>query len=852
MRLCDLRLASLFLVSVCVIAFEMAVMRVFSVASWSNFGSMVISIALLGFGFAGTLLAIRGGRVRRNPEAWLSGSAFALGPAIAAASVLAQRVPFNPVLIATDPSQLWWIGAYYLVYFPPFFAGGLFIGTTFTVLSGRIHRLYFWNMVGSGLGGLLILGLMWLFPPGLLAIPLVALAGAPALFCCVEWSPVDSRFRLRTADAVVCVALQVLSVLLVARYGALAVSDFKPVSYARKLPDSTRVYESFGPRGQMEVYASSYFHFAPGLSDNASLFKARMPRNAFLGLFMDGDGPVGVMRKLSSAEEGYLDYLPMSAPYALLSRPRVLLLRLGGTAGVHTALHNGAREVLVVETNPDLIAMLRDSPYFRRYTGDILRDPRVRVVNGEVRAFARGTPERFDLVEIGLIDSYGLSQAGGYSVEENYLYTVEAIREYLSRLSSSGILSITVWDRLSPPRNVPKLLATVAEALRQEGLRDPQKHVFAFHLLLSTATVLVKNGEFTQRETGLLNEYCRRMSFDAVYYPGVPRRPGSFSEMLDAYNGLYESPVRTAEAPAADPEVDLRPGDLYHFALKWLFGGRQEELYSRYVFDIRPATDDRPYYSGYIKPRMIPQLIGRIGEISEEWGYLLLLGTLAQAVVFSLLIIVLPAVLRWRELFAGRRGVGRIIAYYGCLGLGYMMAEMFLIQRFVFFLSDPVYANALIITALLVSSGIGGLLSGGLSGSRRRIVLIAGAGIAGLSVFSSLGLPPLLGALLGLPLALKAVLTVALVFPIGFLMGIPFPAGLSALSRSRGEILPWAWGVNGALSVSGSVLTRVISTSAGFSTVLVGVALLYLCAGLLFRANEAAPLTSQSRASALR
>jgi hypothetical protein len=311
--------------------------------------------------------------------------------------------------------------------------------------------------------------------------------------------------------------------------------------------------------------------------------------------------------------------------------------------------------------------------------------------------------------------------------------------------------------------------------------------------------------------------------------------------MLDAYAGIYASPVRTADAPAADPEVDLRPGDLYHFALAWLFGGRQEELYSRYVFDIRPATDDKPYYSGYIKPHMIPQLIGRIGEISEEWGYLLLLGTLTQAVAFSLLIIALPALFRWRQLFAGRRGPGRIIFYYGCLGLGYMMVEISLIQRFVFFLSDPVYANALIITALLVSSGIGSLLSGRRAGSRRGIVLAAGAGVAALAVFSLFGLPPLLRALLGLPLALKAILTVALIFPIGSLMGIPFPAGLSALSESRREILPWAWGVNGALSVSGSVLTRVISTSAGFSAVIVCIAFLYLSAGLLFRANEARP-----------
>src|SRR5208337_2051064 len=210
----------------------------------------------------------------------------------------------------------------------------------------------------------------------------------------------------------------------------------------------------------------------------------------------------------------YIDFLPMSAPYHVLSRPRVLLLRLGGGAGIHTALHNGAGAVWVVESNPDLLHMLRDVPFFRDYTGDVLRDQRVRLVKSEVRAFAASTKERFGLVEIGLIDSIGLSQAGGYSVEENYTYTVEAIRDYLKCLAPSGILSITVWDRLSPPRNVPRLFSTVVEALRNQGGGRSENRLFAFNLLLSTATVLVKNGDFTAEETARLREYARRMSFD--------------------------------------------------------------------------------------------------------------------------------------------------------------------------------------------------------------------------------------------------------------------------------------------------------------------------------------------------
>ncbi|HET6487060.1 MAG TPA: hypothetical protein VFH83_11605 [Spirochaetia bacterium] len=835
MRLSDTRMAALFLVSVVVLAFEILVMRVFSVASWSNFGSMVISIALLGFGVAGTLITILGKRIRANPDGWLSVSAYALGPSIALAYTVAQRIPFNPVLIVTDPSQLWWIAAYYLLYGLPFFVGALFIGTIFSSLSSQMHTLYFWNMLGSGLGGLIVLGLMFLLPTHYLIYPVLGASLLAALLCTVRWSAGESRFRIRGMEVILSLALALVSVVLPAQFGALNVSDFKPESYARNFPDSKIVYENFSPRGEMRVFESSFFHFAPGLSDNAGATLAHMPKNAFEGLYIDGEGPVGVMRKLSPEEEAYIDFLPMSAPYLLLSRPKVLELRLGGSAGVQTALHNGASQVWVVESNPDLVHMLRDVPYFQSYTGRVLQDPRVRLVNNEVRAFAGSTRDRFDLVEIGLVDSIGLSQAGGYSVEENYLYTEEAIREYLRCLAPGGVLSITVWDRLSPPRNVPKLMTTIVEAMRQEGITRPDQRIFAFNLLLSTATVLVKNGDFTPSETETLAAYCKRMSFDADYYPGIGPAPVSFATLMDGYAALYADPNREGSAAGSVP---LRPNDLYRLALHQLLFGSPSELYDRYVFDIRPATDDKPYYSGYLKLPSIPMFLRQLGDISEEWGYLLLLATLLQSLIFGALVVLLPMASSWRELFRGRQGTFGIIVYYGFLGLAYMMAEIYLIQRFVYYLADPVYVNSLVIALLLIASGIGSLVSTSIRGRKTTIVLLATVGIAACAAFYAFGMSPILRATLGLPLAVKALVAAACIAPLGLLLGVPFPTGLASLSASRRGVLPWAWGVNGALSVTGSVLTRIVSTSLGFRTVLACMAVLYLGAGLLFRVNE--------------
>ncbi len=909
LKLSWFRLSALFLLSITLIAYELDIMRLFAVGSWDNFGSMVISICLLGYGLAGTLLTLIQKRVLRNPDRWLFACAFVVGPTMALSQILGQLVPFNPILIVSDSTQLWWIAAYYVVYAVPFFFGALFMGVIFIALSSRIHQLYFWNMVGSGLGGFVILLLMFLLPPGKLILPLLLLATVTALFCAVTWSARSESFSLSIGKAVACLLLCAVSFGAVELWGKVHVSEFKPISYARRFPDAKEVYHSYSPAGEMQVYRSSYFHFAPGLSDNASLNLAAMPENAFLGLYIDGGGPIGVMRKLAPREEQYIDYLPMSAPYLLLHRPHVLLLKLGGAVGVFTALYHGATRVDVVEPDPDLIHMLRDVPYFRRYTGDILRDPRVRVIGAEPRAYTASTSRRYDLVEISLIDSIGLSQTGGYPINENYIYTVEGIDDYLKSLKPNGILSITVWNTVDPPQNVPKLLTTVVAALKRAGVRDPENRIFSFDLLLSTATVLVKNSDFTATQIARLRDFTDRMSFNASYYPGMPDPPGkSFAKILAGYESLYSDrrtepaladstppagadpgagQASVAASPAGTDESDeavasqgapgqasaaggddsddlitpqnapglaaaaaagrsgadeagtsLVPTDLYHYALKWLLSGRQNELYKKYVFDIRPATDNRPYYTAYLKTSSAPRMARHIGQIPEIWGQLLLLGTLLQSAIFGILIIVIPMAGRWKAIFSRRRGTLGVILYYGALGFGYMMAEIYLIQRFTFFLADPIYSSSIVITTMLIASGIGAIASGRFKMGRAGRVWLAAGGIALSMLFYIFLLSPILNATLGLPLVVKILLSTVFIAPAAFCLGIPFPTGLDSLSANRRSLLPWAWGMNGALSVTGSVLARIVSISSGFAVVLVCVIAIYLLAALVFRANE--------------
>jgi spermidine synthase len=855
----NVRLGSVFLLSVASIAYEIAVTRSFSVGSWSNFGAMVISIALLGFGIAGTFLTFVQKHVRANPDAWLFYSALLSPPTMMAGHILAQLIPFNPILITTDATQVFYIAAYYLVYSVPFIVGAFFIGVSFIVLSKRIHELYFWNMAGSGLGGFFVLGCMYVFPPDTLVAPILVIAGVAGLLLCFSSGTGVKTLPSNTGKAVLVIVSLAGSLVLLLLFGKISVSDFKSVSYVRKFPEYNLDYYSYSPLGEMHVYSSSYFHFAPGLSDNASNTLADMPKNAFKGLYIDGGGPIGIMRKLSKSEEAYIDYLPMSVAYECYGKPSVFVVDLGGGESVFTALHHDANKVTVVEPNADIIRLMKDTKVITDFNGNILKDPRVRVLPGEPRAFGATTKERFDIAELSLIDSVGLSQTGGYPVVENFTYTAEGFSDYMKCLRDSGMLSVTVWNRLNPPRNFPRLLSTLVRSLELQGVEHPEKRIFVFSMLLQTATVLVKKSDFMENEIDKLRKECERLSFDVSYYPGNPDRGTDFEKMLRDYDELFSTNkvytldmgegkadggnllnLLAAVNEKQQTDEALVPSDLYHYMLTWLLAGKSEELFAKYVFDIRPATDDRPYYTAYLKTDRIGMFLGQLNKISEEWGYLVLIATLLISLIAAVCIISMPVIGRWKELFLKKRGTAGVIIYYGCLGLGYMLVEMCLIQKLVYFLEDPVFSLSIVLTAMLVISGIGSIASRRLASDPVSRVRIACAGIIVSLLFYAFGLTPLTNLTLGAPFAVKVLLSIVFIAPASFFMGMPFPTGLAALSSGREGLVPWAWGMNGALSVTGSVFARLLSVSYGFLPVLVCAMVLYAIVGIIFPVNAIA------------
>jgi len=831
-----------------VIALQIDVMRVFAVGSWAHFGSMVVSLAMLGFGLASAVMTVAKDWFARNWR-WAATVSLALfGPLAVGANLYVQRLGFNAIFLVSDPAQKWKLLAIFLAELTPFLAGAFFLGCVFLRSNRIFGRVYFADLAGAGLCGLVVLLAMYVFTPAnLIAAPLALWFAA-----CLVWSFGPGGRTTLIPFLVAGVVAFAGHFVLPQAFGlkTLATNDYKGVAYARKFPDAKKVYQSASPFGFLEVYSSSYLHFAPGLSDNAGFNLPTMPANAYLGLYIDGDGPIGIMRDLTDKETSYFHYLPMVYPYVIKSAPKTFIVQFGGGISTEVALHSGAKEVTVAEGNRAVLEAFH-SDVIRRFTGDILS--KVRVIPYEGRHFLAHTNERFDVIDLSLADSVGLSNPGGFAITEKFSYTKEAMETYMRALAPGGVLSVTLWNKEEPPKSVLKLYATMAGAAREVDPAHLANSFFVASMYLSTATVLYKNGGFTPQEIEKLRAHTRAMSFDEIYSPGFFYDPSQTDSTLAGYveqifagaagGPPAAQPSDTSEAGAptggdadAPPSGKADDGVLPATVmgrLAWhaLISGQWPEIAHRYVFDTRALTNDAPYFAAYVKIKDLPRVLDRLELLQDQWGYLLIWATLGVACLTATVLLAIPLIWGRRAIFSRSRGKALTVLYFACLGAGYIMVEVGLIAHFVMALGNPTISASVLITGMLVFSGLGALASERALPHMRMVMPVLFVAVGAMLILYGLFLGHSLDAIGAFPYPLRLVICFTLIAPPAFLMGFPMPIAMTTLGRlGKDHLFVWAWGVNGCFSVIGAAAAPVIATNFGLAAVIEIAGLAYLLA----------------------
>ena len=785
------------LVSAAAIGYEILLMRVLSIVQWHHFAYMIISLALLGYGASGTVIAILRSRLEPRFETVFAASALLFSIAMLVCFVVAQWLPFNALEIVWNPGQFLNLSAVYLALFVPFFFAACCIGLAFTCRSKAASRIYFFDLFGAGLGAVLVIALLFAVSP---QTALVLLALLPLFGSVLVASTMPSRLPL---GVVQLAWLLLLAVGVPQAQLELRISEYKGLIQALEVVDSRVLGQWSSPLGLVTVVDSPTVpvRHAPGLS-----FATRHIPPEQLAVFTDADGMSAITRY--DGEPGsvaYLGDMTAALPFALLDDPAVLILGAGTGNDVLMALYHGARRIDAVELNRQMTALVADT--WADFAGRIYSDPRVTVHTGEARGFVARHRDKYDLIQIGLLDSFGASGAGVQALNESYVYTVEALRQYLDDLAPGGILAITRWIKL-PPRDSVKLVATTIEALRQSGVTEPGQR-FAMIRSWNTSTLLIRNGDFTAKDIERIRAFARSLSFDTAWFPGMR------AENANRYNQLPEPYI--------------------HDAAVSLLGEHADAFFDRYKFDVEPATDDRPYFFHFFRWRTLPEVMalrkaGGAGFI--EWGYLVLVATLVQAVLLGLFLILVPLSLAKH---AWPAGAGRDFGFYFLLlGLAFLFVEMAFIQKFILFLSNPLYSVAVVLSGFLLFAGLGSALSEGfarcLPWPSVSPVTVAVAAIAVLALVYVGLLPMVFAAFIGLPDAARIALSLALIAPLAFFMGMPFPLGLRRLSESAPGFVPWAWGINGFASVISAVLATLLAIEFGFNAMIVLALILYAIA----------------------
>jgi spermidine synthase len=797
------------LLSATALALEILLMRLLAIIQWHHFAYMIVSVALLGFGASGTLLALAQRWFVPRFVLLFAVNGCIFGFAVVGCFSLAQRVPLNPLALVWDLGQFPHLAALYLLLMVPFFCAANAIGLTYRVVRGEIPRLYRFDLVGGGMGALAVItALHWLTPVACLKG--VALAGFVSASLVLR-----SHATRRVRHLAPCAALAGALCLWAwpETWLTLRVSDYKGLSQTLRLQGAHVVAEHSSPLGLLTVVRSPTipFRHAPGLS-----LRATEPPPEQLGVFTDGDGLSVITRADGdSASLAYLDDLPWALPYQLQRHPQVLILGAGCGQDVLMAVRNNAASIDAVEINPRVVELVtRD---YADFAGHIAQQSGVRFHVSEARGFVARSPNRYDLIQIALLDSFGAACAGVHALSETYLYTVEAFQDYLRLLKPAGILAVTRWLAI-PPRDTLKLLATAVRALEADH-GGPAKDRMVLLRSWQTTTLLVKNGPFVPWEIDRLQTWSAERFFDLDYCPGSPNGgAGRFNLLGEPY---------------------LSQGALA------LLGNERTDFLERYKFSLVPATDDRPFFFHFLRwgtLRELWSLRGQGGAALIEWSYLILLATLLQAAMASSVIVLLPLWAASRPRPPPRDG-RRLLCYFLCLGLAFLSLEMAFMQKAVLFLSHPLHAAAVVLCGFLVCAGLGSGMAGrwlkrdppreerdvrrALRGTVLAIPLLVFASACGLSLAAA--------HLMDLPHALKAAVALCIMAPLAFLLGMPYPLGLSLLAAAAPRLIPWAWAVNGCASVVGGVTATVLAMHWGFHAVMAGAAALYGIAWFAWR-----------------
>jgi hypothetical protein len=807
---------SVFLITLSGLILEVGLTRIYSASIWYHFAFVAISVALLGWGLGGFTVHVwktwrRGegegareadrrrqqaeGR-RQNAEDELRNGQDDRAPrmlSINAAALVtllyAGTIPLCLWLLVRYPFEMDRLPLYFLAPLLPFFLAGMALSIVFDIHRAIAGTLYFYDLIGAALGAVLVTLLLHLLG-GEAALLVASIAPAFAALL-MSLSAETSEVRGQKSEisegapsltvGFLPKALRIVAVLGVVLAIVAVVATVKYGAFRVK-PGTTKAM-----RNQMDATPGSHI-VQTGWNAYSRIDCVEGLPNSFARLYIDSDAWTGIRGwdgNLDSVQDMKWSYRAL--PFRLTPNAETLIIGPGGGPDVVAALASGSKKVTAVEMNPLMLKFVRS---YGPRAGNLYDRPDVQTVLSEGRNFISRTDRKFDIILLGFVDSWASVASGGLSLSENYLYTTEAMRAYYDHLSDNGILVVLRWEM-----DIPRLT--------------------------SNAVATLGANEAKQRVVVLMEKQANPNDYPQMLFM-LRKQPFTTDQMAEMRNKW------TQANPIIMPDGTAPPG------LKEVLAGTKTlpQYDAESTRFVGAVWDDSPFYFAIEKPWRMP---GAIAERMVKWLLGPSMGMLALFAVFGM-----P---RKKVEDGARRGraypayVGSLV-YFAALGFGFIAVELALLQHLTLLVGHPIYTLSVLLFTLLAFGGIGASLSS------RWSMWKACAAVAIIGTIEALALPKLVPALLWLPLWGRIVVAIILIAPLGLAMGMPFPRGLKQTGEGSLPAPPFYWGLNGVMSVIGSVTTVFVALMFGFQAAMLMGSACYVLAALA--STKAFPAAAKS------
>lgn len=752
--------AGILFLSAATLLLEITMTRIFTVLFFNHFAFLIISTALFGFGLSGVFLSIFPFTRIYHLAKSLVGLSLAFGISTLLTLKIIITVPLKFGTLFNEPIQFFYLTVYYLALGIPFFFSGMAIAWLLSSLPKQVNALYFYDLLGAGLGCFII-------------IPLIPRLGGSGtvIFAAMMGFVGAIFFSFYTTPRFFSLCLFFLII------GGIAL--FHADTYFKiQIHEGKRTFKFDVEAGRIEFTRWS----AVSRIDVADMSPYKI-------IWINGGANTAFMAPFRMGAPLPPPSIWAPVVYRLKKNFDILIVGPAGGVEVLQALSYSPHSIVGVELDPIITDIVQNE--YKQFIGGIFNLPQVKLINDEGRSYVSRSKEKFDIIQQVNNASPIAIASGALNLSESYLITVEAFHQYLDHLKEDGWIYIRRHGTI-------RLAAVAAQALRERGIQNPEDYmVILYEGAPISQGFCLKKSPITTQELEVVGEYLSNLpTYRLLYSPETKSEENIYYRIISKEKGWQDY---------------------------WDLG-----------FNLSPSTDDKPFFN-HFKRFAFFKLQGNIPpqfeDIRPSGNYvdsdMILLVILAEAAGLSTIFIILPLYLFHRSGLRAK-SKGNFLVYFLSLGLGFILIEISLIQKFTLFIGYPAYSITAVLFSILASAGIGSYLSKKFVTNLRQAMVFIILGLNAFIILQLLLTPIFFKAFLGQSLSVRILISIGLIAPLGLLMGMPFPLGIRLVDQVAPKLIPWVWGINGYSTVIGSVLCVILALLLGFKFVLILAGVIYL------------------------